>query len=66
MLNKVPLIGNTHKVGLCIDQLMTELCPEAHENLALYFPRSNGSVFINSVFRTTLWTISTSNHQDWL
>ena len=38
-INKVSLNRHTHKVKLCIDQLMKMLCPEAHRNLTLYFSK---------------------------
>lgn len=38
ILNKVSLNGHIPKTKLCFDWLMKMLCPEAHRNLALYFP----------------------------
>lgn len=45
ILNKVSLKRNTHRTKLCLDWLV-KMCPEAHRNLTLFFPRSNVSVFV--------------------
>lgn len=63
ILNNV-VFKHTHKTNLYIDWLMQMLWPEAWRNLALFSCRSNGSVFINSVFPVTLQNINTTNNEN--
>lgn len=57
---------DTYTAGLCIDRLTKMLRPEVLKNLTLYFPRSHGSVFSNSVSVVTLQNITTMNNETWL
>ena len=53
IVNKMSLNRNTDETKLCIDWLIKLLCPEIHRNIIWIFPRSNGSLFANSMFLVT-------------
>ena len=46
-----------------IDMLLKMLWPETCRNLTLYFPWEHCSIFANSVFMETLWTMTTNHYR---
>ena len=52
ILNEVSLSQNTHKVRVCIDQLLKMVLQAHVETKPCIFPESNDSIFVNSVLIT--------------
>lgn len=68
MLNKVSLHRNKHETGLCIDWLTKNIVTRGLQepNPVFISSSKNDSVFTNSVFVVTLYTITTMNNDSQL